>query len=69
LVKKCANCDNHLATVKFIDPDSAAFLAYIHDDYLEYCECCSLKKALAYCKDCAKRIPELERALKRVKCE
>lgn len=65
--QKCANCKEHEGTEKWVG--QGGVLDFAHGFYKMWCKCCALKAQLKYAKERAKRIPKLEKKLKKIVCK
>ena len=67
----CKNCGKHKGTIKWLG--TGGVMEFTHGMYEIWCRCCVLKAQLDYAKKesrrLTKRIPVLERKLKRVRCK
>lgn len=59
----CTNCGKHRASVKWVGEGST--LDLLHGHYTWWCSCCALRAQVAFARKIARRIPRLERELKR----
>ena len=58
---KCQHCGKHEATIKWVG--EGGVMDFVHGNYKDICQCCSLKMQLEHAKAMAARIPELMAAL------
>jgi len=60
---KCEKCKKREATVKWIEYNTGAYLAFSHGMYSNWCEICAIEAQLKYIKSQIKEIPKLQARL------
>lgn len=61
----CANCGEREGTINWVG--RGGVMDFVHGMYEVWCELCAVEADLEYAKKQAKRVPELEKKLEKLK--